>query len=70
MRWNETMKAAALVIAAERTTPPDRSVDYAAHSWNAYDVWLSRVRPPHDLSDQISMSDLVTKRRQDTVLRD
>jgi hypothetical protein len=40
------MKATALAVLAERTTPTARLVVDAPWTWNLKDVWLTRARQP------------------------
>jgi len=68
-KWQDSVKAAALATAAERTATPVRNVSDASYSWNAYDVWLSRVQPPRDIAGPTSMTDPVIQRRHDTAPR-
>ena len=64
MSWNDTAKAAALAVLAERTPAPARIVDAAApYSWNAHDVWLSRLQPSHARVAVTSMSEQSTAPR-------
>ena len=69
MRWHETMKSNALATAAERPATPARTAAAAAWTWNAYDVWLSRVQPPRDIPARISMTDPMTRPCLDTAPR-
>jgi hypothetical protein len=50
MNWNDTVKAAALATAAERTTTAGRMPVDTPWSWNPHDVWLTRIQPPRDLA--------------------
>ena len=70
MNWADQVKATALTVAAERTATPARNVADESYSWNAYDVWLSRVQPPRELAAQPPKSDPTAQPRQGTALRD
>jgi hypothetical protein len=66
MNWNDSVKAAAQAVLAERPTTPARTTADASFRWNAYEVWLSRVQPQRDTSARTSMTDPVAQPRQDT----
>jgi hypothetical protein len=54
MSWNDTVKAAALAVLAERTTTTGRiSVD-SPWNWNPHGVWLSRIKPRRERAVQSS----------------
>jgi len=50
MNWKDSVKATALATLAQRTTPPARVAAGAAWTWNAHDVWLTRIQPPRALA--------------------
>jgi hypothetical protein len=84
-RWIEAARRAATEL-APAAAPPTRSAtsrgDDASvptepapaatvHTWNAHDVWLSRIRRPSDTQASTSANDSVLKRRPDPAqLRD
>ena len=70
MSWADKVKAAALAVLAEHTATPARIVADASYTWNAYDVWLSRVQPPHARVALTSISESSTPPRQDPAPRD
>jgi len=70
MSWVDKIKATALATLAERPAAPARSVTNASYSWNAYDVWLSRVQPPRDIAGPTSMTDPVLRPRPGSALRE
>jgi hypothetical protein len=63
--WQETMKATALAAEAERAVTPVRNVADASYTWNAYDVWLTRIQSPVGNPARVLMADPVTRSRQD-----
>lgn len=70
MSWNDTVKASALAALVERTPPDARiSVD-TPWSFDAHDVWLSRVRQPRDRDAQSGPGSPTTQPRQGIALRD
>ena len=69
MSWTDAAKAAAHAVLAERTTPPARTTADASFRWNAYEVWLSRVKAPLDLTPQCSPSEPTTPPRPGTAPR-
>ncbi len=69
MGWADTVKATALAVLAERTETTGRNSSHALWNWNPYDVWLSRVRPPRDASEQPAVSDPVTQPRPNAAPR-
>lgn len=70
MGWAETVKSTALTVLAERTAPTGRVSADTLWTWNSYDVWLSRVRPPGGIPAQPSVSDSPAQPRRDTAPRD
>lgn len=70
MNWADTAKATARTVLAERTATTGRVSRDALWTWNPYDVWLSRVRPPGETAAQPSEVAPATVRRRDTAPRD
>lgn len=70
MGWADTVKSTALTVLAERTATTGRVSTDALWTWNAYDVWLSRVRPSREIAALQSQSDPATQPRRDTSPRD
>lgn len=71
MSWNDTVKAAALTVLAERTATAARIVADAPWSWNPHDVWLTRIRQPsRESASQATVSGPTTRSRQGTASRD
>jgi len=70
MSWADKVKATALATAAEDTATPARIVADASYSWNAYDVWLSRVKPPRARVALTSISEPLTPPPQAIAPRD
>lgn len=69
MSWNDTAKAAALTVLAERTATAAPVVADAPWSWNPHDVWLTRVKPLRERASQASLSGPTRQPRQDSALR-
>jgi len=46
--WQDSVKATALATLAERTPTAARIAAAAAWTWNAHDLWLSRVKLPRE----------------------
>ena len=69
MNWNDSVKAAAQAVLAERPATPARPAADASFLWNAYDVWMSRVKAPLDLTPQCSPSEPITPPRPGTAPR-
>ena len=69
MRWHDAVKATALAALAERTTTAPRLAVDTPWSWNAHDVWLSRIQPPRELAVRVPMSEPSTAPRPDIAVR-
>jgi hypothetical protein len=74
MSWQDQMKTMALAALAERptTTAPAPTTPFAVdtrRTWDANEVWLSRVRPPRDFVARPSTSELPTQLSQDITAR-
>jgi len=70
MNWADTVKATARTVLAERTATTGRVSVNAPWTWNAYDVWLSRVRPSREIAAQPSEDVPAARTRRDTAPRD
>lgn len=73
MSWNDTVKAAALTVLAERTAAAARIVADAPWNWNPHDVWLSRVKLRGEFAAQPSQATVgspTTQPRQGAAPRD
>jgi len=67
--WQDSAKAAALAVPAERTATPARNVADDSFRWNAYDVWLSHARPLRGLTPKCSPSEQATPTQPGSALR-
>lgn len=54
MSWNDTVKAAALAVQAERTATAAATAPDTRPIWNPHEVWLSRARPLRALTPDSS----------------
>jgi hypothetical protein len=70
MNWADQVKATALTVAAERTAAVGRIAVDTPWSFDAHDVWLSRVRQPRDRDAQSGPGSPTTQTRQGIALRD
>jgi len=70
LNWNDAVTAAAQAVLAERPATPARPAADASFRWNAYEVWLSRVKAPLDLTPRPSPGKQATPPPQGTTLRD
>lgn len=61
--WDETAKASAYAVLARRAAPIGRSSVATPWSFDAHDVWLSRVRPPRERGARLSVSRSTTTHR-------
>jgi hypothetical protein len=51
MSWSDKIKATALAALAERATTAAPAAIDTRWTWDAHEVWLSRVKPPRDIAD-------------------
>jgi hypothetical protein len=63
MNWQETVKAAALAVQAERPATTARNGVESSYRWDAYDIWLSRAKPLRDCASRPSPSEQATPPR-------
>ena len=70
MNWADTAKATARTVLAERTAATGRVSGDTLWTWNACDVWLSRVRPFGETAAQPSKGAPATQPRRHTAPRD
>jgi len=49
LNWQDTLKATALAALAERTNPTAPNTINQPRTWDAHEVWLSRIQQPREV---------------------
>jgi hypothetical protein len=70
MSWEDNVKAAALAALSGRKAKANRITAEVPWIWNPREAWLTRVKQAGELAAESSLSDPMTRPRQDAAPRD